>query len=55
MKRSPGDKDANAKFTECEKIVKRMAFEKAIEVFYYVNYIINSIKINDDLPVTQLI
>ncbi|RGB36536.1 Metallo-dependent phosphatase-like protein, partial [Rhizophagus diaphanus] len=35
MKRSPDDKDAKAKFTECEKIVKRMAFEKAIEVFYY--------------------
>lgn len=32
MKRSPDDKDAKAKFTECEKIVKRMAFEKAIEV-----------------------
>jgi serine/threonine-protein phosphatase 5 len=28
----PGDKDALAKYKECEKIVKRIAFEKAIAV-----------------------
>ncbi|GES96794.1 serine/threonine-protein phosphatase 5 [Rhizophagus clarus] len=32
VKRSPGDKDVKSKLTECEKIVKRIAFEKAIEV-----------------------
>jgi serine/threonine-protein phosphatase 5 len=28
----PNDKDARAKYTECNKIVKRIAFEKAIAV-----------------------
>ncbi len=28
----PNDKDAKAKYTECNKIVKRIAFEKAIAV-----------------------
>jgi serine/threonine-protein phosphatase 5 len=28
----PNDKDARAKYTECNKIVKRIAFEKAISV-----------------------
>lgn len=31
-KRAPGDKDAKAKFDECAKIVRRIEFEKAIEV-----------------------
>lgn len=31
-KARPNDKDAKAKFTECNKIVKKMAFEKAIAV-----------------------
>ncbi|XP_008480137.1 serine/threonine-protein phosphatase 5 [Diaphorina citri] len=31
-KARPNDKDAKAKFTECNKIVKRLAFEKAISV-----------------------
>lgn len=29
-KARPNDKDAMSKFTECNKIVKRLAFEKAI-------------------------
>lgn len=29
-KARPNDKDAKSKFTECSKIVKRLAFEKAI-------------------------
>lgn len=32
MKARPNDKDAKAKFTECNKIVKKIAFEKAISV-----------------------
>ena len=28
----PNDKDARSKFTECNKIIKRIAFEKAISV-----------------------
>ncbi|KAK2183872.1 hypothetical protein NP493_293g02024 [Ridgeia piscesae] len=32
MKARPGDKDAQAKYTECSKIVRRLAFEKAIAV-----------------------
>lgn len=32
MKARPNDKDAKAKFTECNKIVKKLAFEKAIAV-----------------------
>lgn len=31
-KRAPQDKDAKAKLDECAKIVKRIEFEKAIEV-----------------------
>jgi len=31
-KAHPNDKDARAKFTECNKIVKRIAFEKAISI-----------------------
>ena len=32
MKVRPNDKDAKLKWTECNKIVKKMAFEKAIAV-----------------------
>lgn len=32
-KRAPADKDAKAKFDECAKIVRRIEFEKAIEVY----------------------
>ncbi|RUS12760.1 hypothetical protein BC938DRAFT_478462, partial [Jimgerdemannia flammicorona] len=32
VKRAPNDKDAKAKLSECEKIVRRVEFEKAIEV-----------------------
>ena len=32
MKAKPGDKDAQAKYNECNKIVRRLAFEKAIAV-----------------------
>ena len=28
----PNDKDAKSKYTECNKIVKRLAFERAIAV-----------------------
>jgi hypothetical protein len=35
-KRAPGDKDAKAKFDECAKIVRRIEFEKAIEVYIYI-------------------
>lgn len=31
-KRAPSDKDAKSKFDECAKIVRRIEFEKAIEV-----------------------
>ena len=31
-KARPNDKDARNKYTECNKIVKRLAFEKAIAV-----------------------
>lgn len=31
-KRAPSDKDAKAKFDDCAKIVRRIEFEKAIEV-----------------------
>lgn len=31
-KRAPSDKDAKAKLDECAKIVRRIEFEKAIEV-----------------------
>lgn len=31
-KKAPGDKDAKQKLDECQKIVKRIEFEKAIEV-----------------------
>lgn len=31
-KRCPSDKDAQLKYTECNKIVKKMAFERAIAV-----------------------
>ena len=31
-KARPSDKDAKAKYTECNKIVKKIAFEKAISV-----------------------
>jgi len=31
-KAHPNDRDAKLKFTECSKIVKRIAFEKAISV-----------------------
>ncbi len=31
-KARPNDKDAHAKYQECNKIVKRIAFEKAIAV-----------------------
>ena len=31
-KARPSDKDAQAKYNECNKIVKRLAFEKAIAV-----------------------
>jgi len=31
-KAHPNDRDARLKFTECNKIVKRIAFEKAISV-----------------------
>jgi serine/threonine-protein phosphatase 5 len=34
-KRAPSDKDAKAKFDECAKIVRRIEFEKAIEVFLH--------------------
>ncbi|CAG8515099.1 649_t:CDS:10 [Ambispora gerdemannii] len=32
VKKAPGDKDAKAKMVKCERIVKKMEFEKAIEV-----------------------
>lgn len=32
FKRCPNDEDAKTKYTECNKIVKRLAFEKAIAV-----------------------
>ncbi|XP_050532859.1 serine/threonine-protein phosphatase 5 [Daktulosphaira vitifoliae] len=32
VKALPNDKDANQKYTECNKLVKRLAFEKAISV-----------------------
>ncbi len=32
MKYRPNDKDAKAKYTECNKIVKMRAFERAIRV-----------------------
>jgi serine/threonine-protein phosphatase 5 len=32
VKRAPADKDARRQLTECEKIVRRIEFEKAIEV-----------------------
>ncbi|KAL4883319.1 DUF89-domain-containing protein [Aspergillus karnatakaensis] len=32
IKREPGNRDAKLKLTECEKLVRRMDFEKAIEV-----------------------
>ena len=31
-KAKPNDKDAKTKYKECDKIVKRIAFEKAISV-----------------------
>ena len=31
-KARPNDKDAKAKYTECNKIVKKIAFERAISV-----------------------
>lgn len=31
-KRCPSDEDAKTKFTECNKVVKKIAFEKAIAV-----------------------
>jgi serine/threonine-protein phosphatase 5 len=34
VKRAPADKDAKAKMIECEKIVRRVEFEKAIMVSY---------------------
>lgn len=34
-KRAPSDKDAKAKLDECAKIVRRIEFEKAIEVSYF--------------------
>lgn len=32
VKYRPNDKDAKAKYTECNKIVKQQAFERAIRV-----------------------
>ncbi|KAL3474527.1 hypothetical protein BJX99DRAFT_248173 [Aspergillus californicus] len=32
LKREPGNRDAKLKLTECEKLVRRLEFEKAIEV-----------------------
>lgn len=32
MKASPSDKNAKLKYTECNKVVKKLAFEKAISV-----------------------
>jgi serine/threonine-protein phosphatase 5 len=35
VKRAPADADAKSKMVECEKIVRRIEFEKAIEVSRY--------------------
>ena len=42
-KRAPGDKDAKAKLDECSKIVKRIEFEKAIEVNNNNNNLIDTV------------
>ena len=46
-KMSPGNKDAQNKFTECQKIVRRMAFEKAIASDHTSASVADSIKLED--------
>jgi serine/threonine-protein phosphatase 5 len=45
MKARPNDKDAKLKFTECNKIVKILAFEKAIAVEENKKTIADSVKL----------
>lgn len=42
----PNDKDARSKYTECSKIVKRIAFEKAIAVEENKKSVLDSINID---------
>ncbi len=43
----PSDKDAKAKYQECNKIVKRIAFEKAIAVEDNKKSIVDALKIEN--------
>ncbi len=43
----PNDKDAKAKYQECNKIVKRIAFEKAIAVEDNKKSIVDTLKIEN--------
>ena len=42
----PNDKDAKAKYSECNKIVKRIAFEKAISVEENKKSVVDSINVD---------
>lgn len=46
-KARPNDKDAKIKFTECNKIVKKLAFEKAISVEENKKNIADTINLDD--------
>lgn len=46
-KARPSDKDAKMKFTECNKIVKKIAFEKAISVEENKKNVADTINLND--------
>jgi serine/threonine-protein phosphatase 5 len=46
-KMSPGNKDAQNKFQECQKIVRRIAFEKAIASDHNTVSIAESIRLED--------
>jgi len=58
VKREPGNQNARAKLAECEKLVRRIEFEKAIEVSdppsAFEGLDIDSIKVEDDYDGVRL-
>lgn len=58
VKREPGNQNAKLKLAECEKLVRRMEFEKAIEVSdppsAFEDLDIDAIKVDDDYDGVRL-
>jgi len=54
-KAHPNDRDARLKFTECNKIVKRIAFEKAISVADTKKSVVDQINLESMSMVSEII